>query len=509
MDSHFFRTLLSGSLSLMLTVTSIVPVAQAAVRDWEKGASISPTWAKDFATDSFKQSLKNLADTHANAVSLVIPYYQSTLTSSDLQPGWITPSDESLGIAIDEARKLGMKVTLKIHVEPRDHSWRANIDPSDKAAWFAAYTSVVLHYAQIGEAHHAAALSIGTELIKLTSPSIDPMNTQYWKLLIADVRKVFSGQLTYGANHGGEGIVDEKNLLGFWPDLDYISLSAYHPMPQKDSVTVEEMKQSWDTWEKTQVEPLHFKTGKPVVFGEVGFRSITNAHKDPSNWSVGGCYDGAEQARDYDAMFAYWNTVPWMQGAYVWDWKTKPDAGGVGDTGFTPQGKPAQQVMASWFGSGYGPSPSTYETEGSSSSVCVVGWEGGSSSVLDGSSSLSSGGSSSSVSSGGTSSNSTSSSGGGGGGGGGSSSSSSGGTSGGGGGGGGGGGAGDTGGTGGTGGTPAVTGGTGVPPPAFGGPVVPRFPPAAGEPMASASAWQWLALFLPFAVISWRRSNTV
>ncbi len=398
-----FRWLLSVSLMLMLCIMPAVPAAQAAVSDWERGASISPTWSKDFATESFQKSLQNLAATHANAVSLVIPYYQSTLTSSDLQPGWITPSDESLGAAIDEARKLGLKVTLKMHVEPRDHSWRANIDPADKAAWFASYTSVVKHYAQIGEAHHAAALSIGTELIKLTSPSIDPMNTQYWKLLIADVRKVFSGQLTYGANHGGEGIVDEKNLLQFWPDLDYVSLSAYHPMPQKDAVTVEEMKRSWDDWEKTQVEPLHRKTGKPVVFGEVGFRSITNAHKDPSNWSVGGCYDGAEQARDYDAMFEYWNTVPWMQGAYVWEWKTQPDAGGVGDTGFTPQGKPAQLVMASWFGNGYGPPPSTYEAAGSSSSACTVVWTGGSSSILGGSSSLSCGGSSSSVRSGGSS----------------------------------------------------------------------------------------------------------
>src|SRR3990172_11171251 len=49
-----------------------------------------------------------------------------------------------------------------------------------------------------------------------------------WRNLIAKVRDVYSGLITYDVNHGNEDKVK-------WFDaLDFISLSAYHAIPHAD-----------------------------------------------------------------------------------------------------------------------------------------------------------------------------------------------------------------------------------------------------------------------------------
>src|SRR5436190_2163706 len=74
--------------------------ANATIDTWQKGVSIEPRWNTDFGSDSFKQSVNNAVTTHANYISLIIPYYQSNAWSTDIQPGWNTPTDESLAAGI-------------------------------------------------------------------------------------------------------------------------------------------------------------------------------------------------------------------------------------------------------------------------------------------------------------------------------------------------------------------------------------------------------------------------
>ncbi len=480
-----------------------IPVASAAVVDWQKGANINPAWSGDFGTESFRQSLDQLVGTHANAVSLIIPYYQSDVSSTDLAPGWNTPTDDSLIAGIEAAHSRGLAVMLNVHVETKDHGWRANIDPTNRDEWFANYGAVLRHYAFLGAQNQVEALCIGTEMIKLTSPEINASNTQHWKDLITDLRNVFPGKLTYSANHGGLGLIDEKKDIGFWSDLDMIGLSAYHPLSQSGTVTIDQMKQEWDAWNHSEVQPLGLQYGKPVIFTEVGYRSITGAHKDPSNWSLGGCYDGNEQLNDYEALLSYWNTQAGMQGMYLWDWKSRAMAGGPGDVAFTPQGKPAQQLLTQWYGAGNTLSPLPLESSGSFIN-CTAGFAAGaeSSSILasSASSATSGGSSSSSGGGGGTTGSSSSENGTGGGGAGGGSNPDTGGVGGGGGGGGGG-----------VPGLPDAGGGPSVaiPRPGYGGgraeEVIPNGPPAAGRgelpPVQGASLP--LIMLLALSVYVW------
>src|SRR3989344_695948 len=87
----FILILAVAMLSLYIAPTG----AEAAVSSWQKGASLYPTSSADFSSENFRQSLRDLRATNSNFVTLIIPYYQSNIHSTDIQRGWNTPTDQS------------------------------------------------------------------------------------------------------------------------------------------------------------------------------------------------------------------------------------------------------------------------------------------------------------------------------------------------------------------------------------------------------------------------------
>src|SRR5581483_5370467 len=103
---HIFRGLaamliVATSSAFLISVSFAPRTAVAAVTDWQKGVSISSRWNTDFSSDSFKQAVQNAHAMGANYVALIIPWYQSNLYSSDINPGPNAPDDQTLGTAID------------------------------------------------------------------------------------------------------------------------------------------------------------------------------------------------------------------------------------------------------------------------------------------------------------------------------------------------------------------------------------------------------------------------
>ncbi|MBX4215649.1 hypothetical protein KW797_01730, partial [Candidatus Parcubacteria bacterium] len=350
------------TFALFLIVSLIVPIfavfpqgANAAVSDWERGASIQPRFDTDYGSDSFKRSLDELRAAGGNYVALIIPYYQQNQWEISMNRGWNTPTDESLKAGIDYAHSIGLKVALKIHVESYDGAWRAHINPWDKTVWFNNYESILMKYARMGAEKGVEQIAIGAELITL---STDWANSARWHSIIANIRGVYGGTLTYSANWGGGDFEEEVPDVRFWDALDFIGISAYYPLGTGSNNSVDALVGAWDYWNMNKVKPISDQYGKPVLFTEVGYRSVNDAHSDPWNSWRGGWFDENEQANDYSALFKYWNNYPYVKGGYLWDWNSDPNAGGQGDTGYTPQHKRAEQVMRDWFGNPVAPNPS-------------------------------------------------------------------------------------------------------------------------------------------------------
>jgi hypothetical protein len=360
-------------------IVSFIPFTQSdyvrASSSWQQGGSIYPASSTDFSSSTFQQSVKNLAAIHANYVTLIIPYYQGNIYSTDIQKGWNTPTDDSLVSAISYAHSLGLKVMFKPHLDTYDGQWRALINPSDRTTWFGTYGAMLTHYGQLAQANGVEQICIGTELIAMTVPTSNSSNTGHWQSMISSLRGIYSGSLTYGAQ-GGQP--EEKSLIEFWPQLDYIGLSAYFNLTSSSYPDVNSMKQDWDTINNQQIKPLQQRVGKPVLFTEVGYRSVTGAHLTPWDFNQGGASDQVEQDNSYQALLSYWSTVPYMAGLDLWNWDSNPNAGGNGDVAYTPQHKKAEATISSWFaGSNQGgtppPSSTSFAVAATSSASPQVG----------------------------------------------------------------------------------------------------------------------------------------
>lgn len=338
--------------AVLIAVSVFVPPQKAlgAVSNWSKAVSIYPTSTTDFASDDFDLVLSEIAADNANTVILVIPYYQKNELATVMTPGSDTPTDESITAAIQKAHEHNLAVMLKLHLDTRNGSWRADINPANRNAWFENYEALLLHYAAIGEVDGVEEICLGTELISMAAANVHADNTARWEKIISDVRKVYGGQLTYSANWGpaSSNFADEKNHIEFWPSLDFIGLSAYFRLQTPDN-SVESLMLAWDKLFESDIFPLYQKYERPIQFTEMGYRSVSNAHLKPYDFQTPGVYDALEQVNAYEAMFRFWDDKPEITGVGIWDFYAHTEAGGVGNTDFTPQHKPAEDTMKKWF----------------------------------------------------------------------------------------------------------------------------------------------------------------
>ena len=70
---------------------------------------------------------------------------------------------------------------------------------------------------------------------------------------------------------------------------------------------------------------------------------LASAGARPWDYTTGTARDDGEQRRCYEAAIKTWANTPGLQGVFFWNWF--PD----GDRGYTPRGKPAEQVLRSWY----------------------------------------------------------------------------------------------------------------------------------------------------------------
>ena len=259
-------------------------------------------------------------------------------------------SDAGLMYTARLARQHGIRTLLKPHLWVRGrNAWPGDVNMTSAAdwnTWFANYSAFLLHYAELAETAHFDGLCIGTELLHATAPA----HEKAWRTLIRQVRRVYHGPLTYAANWSGE-----YQQIRFWDALDYVGIQAYFPLSATASPALDTLLRGWQPHLR-QLSAWQKKTKKPVVFTEVGYKTTPDAAARPWEWPqrtvLPETPDEATQARCYEALFrACWG-LPWLKGMFVWKWYPGLAADGPArrHADFTPQHKPAEAVMARWYG---------------------------------------------------------------------------------------------------------------------------------------------------------------
>lgn len=286
--------------------------------------------------------------TRANWAGVLVTWYMDTRTSIEIgaDPRQ-TPSDAAVEEAIRDLHGRGLKVMLKPHVDVKDGTWRGQIAPRDAATWFASYRGFISRYAALAEASSVELFNVGTELVSLS----DSRYAAAWAQVITSVRAVYRGPLTYSANANIPG--DEYTSVSFWDLLDVTGLDVYVSLTRKNDPAPAELAQAWTSDADGQNMVAAYRNwqashGKPVIFAEIGYRSVDGANTRPWDFSFEGPPDPAEQADCYEAALEVWSRESsWMRGTFWWDWPVA--APGPDDTDYTPRDKPAVAVLQHWY----------------------------------------------------------------------------------------------------------------------------------------------------------------
>lgn len=195
------------------------------------------------------------------------------------------------------------------------------------------------HLASLAAYHEVEQVCVGTELQGVSGYASD------WRELVAAVRDVFKGELTYASNHDGE-----ETPVSWWDALDDIGVDAYYSLSDDATPTVEALKRAWtDRGYLKRLQGLHDRFGKPVRFTEIGYRSIDAAALRAWEWDRKAPINLAAQANAYQAALETFAPLDWFGGFYWWSWDVNPRAGGRADDGYSPRGKAAEHVLRSAY----------------------------------------------------------------------------------------------------------------------------------------------------------------
>ncbi len=310
-------------------------------------------WRHDMSEKQIKQLLKNNIEWIT-----IVPYAgQKDYNSNSLgrrggkgYSGW-SRRDSSFMKCIILLKEKGFHVMMKPHIwmhQSTNGKWRSDIghtNEEDWKKWSQSYSEFILHYAKLSELLNVKIFCVGTELHKTVKN-----RPEFWSQLIDDVRNIYSGKITYAANWN-----KEVNDVSFWQKLDFIGIQAYYPLTNKVEPSVKDLQRGWKD-HLNQIEQIHKKYNSPILFTEIGYKSTSDAAIEPWQWADGlsGLYkkvSNRTQANCYEAFFRTFWKKEWFAGVHLWQWQAKEQPSrGQGSINFTPQQKPAENIMAKWFG---------------------------------------------------------------------------------------------------------------------------------------------------------------
>lgn len=338
--------LISIVLSSLTTFNSTIK-SQAFVNNFQKAINIRSRYNTDFGSNEFKQVVDRMKNDGAGTITFVIQHNVQTLNSNDVFPTAITPTDDALTSGINYVKSKGMKAALNIFVDCNCGAWRAEINPSDRNQFFNSFNTVVQKYAKIGQSNGVDFINLGTEMASLSNPAVNGQNTQKWRDLIRNTRANYSGRLTYGGNWGAP--YEEMSKIEFWNDLDFIGISAYFDLSKDETPSVETLKNAWIGIDNNTLQPLVNRWNKPIVFTEMGYRSVNQAGNSPGDWSRPAYFMEDGQANAFEALFSFFSTKSYFAGINIWDVSSDPNYGGQGNVDYTFVNKKAESIIKKWF----------------------------------------------------------------------------------------------------------------------------------------------------------------
>jgi len=353
---HIYLFVLLGVMGVFKACQTPAPVVAKSSTNFERIRGVCWEATRDSTRASHIQSLE---DHHVNWISQTPFGWQTGHDNPEItfhsEKGMLGERDRGLALVGELASAKGIKTLLKPHIWIRraNGKWRSDIEMNSEEEWnqwFEQYEAFILHHARLAEQFQFEGLCIGTELYIAST-----QHEQRWRNIIAKIRKVYSGQLTYAAN-----FYKEYEEIEFWDALDYIGIQGYFSLTNTEHPSLQALKEGWIP-HLQKIKKVQARWQKPIVFTEIGYRSSKDAAIHPWEWEKRGEVEEEEislqtQALCYQAMFETFWQEEWMNGFYIWKWtpeiyRTQSDnrqRRKPSPLSFTPK-QPGLEVIKQWY----------------------------------------------------------------------------------------------------------------------------------------------------------------
>lgn len=332
------KSLLTFTATLLLTLVQLIALGQ----------KINGVSLVGHPVEIEEKCFEPIQQINANWVALM-PYAFSGNGSAELQFNndhqWWGEKAEGIEACIKMSQKSQLKVMVKPHIWLGGGRYTGTFGletEEEWKSWESDYEDYILLYAKLCEKYSVPMFCIGTEL-----DGFARKRTDFWDSLIAKVREVYSGKLTYAANW------DSYTSIPFWDKLDYVGIDAYFPLSDEQTPNIKMLMRSWQPVME-ELQQFSSKSKKGILFTEFGYRSVDKAAFEPWESRKNDSLNLTAQANALESLFKMFWAQEWFSGGFLWKWHAEDEKiNGMENTRFTPQNKPAEIVVSKWFGKYY------------------------------------------------------------------------------------------------------------------------------------------------------------
>lgn len=289
---------------------------------FQKGMSFT-TWENfSFTKEWVKTEFQNMKDIGIEWVGINHWWWQDYLNSTEIKQDTWSDGYSNMTECFLYAKSIGLHVMYKPMLNIlKTYEWRSYIYYTDD--WMGNYTEWMVNNAIAAETGEVEVLCIGCEMGNMQ------VHSDGVREMIRQIREVFSGLLTYSANHDSFAFID-------WYDaLDIIGISMYTMMTITWDPSIDDLTSVWNGMYH-ELESLALKWNKPILFTEIGIQATDGSSMIPNDNQISQEKDISEMENYYLSLFRskIW-TASWFKGAYWWIW----DSAQEGDPtlrGFNP-----------------------------------------------------------------------------------------------------------------------------------------------------------------------------
>ncbi len=254
---------------------------------------------------------------------------------------WWGEQPDGLKECIELARKSELNIMLKPHIWCGRGTYTGDFTLASEEEWRAfetTYAEYILQYAKIAEVFKVEVFCLATEMETMVAE-----RPEFWQALIKEVKKVYSGKLTYAENW------DCFEEVPFWDQLDFVGIDGYFPLSKEQSPELATLRKGWKKHLRA-MEKVSAEVQKPILFTEYGYRSCDYSTEKPWDTDYSLPDNEGLQARAYESLYQEVWQKPWFAGGFVWKWFPNKKADKASRDKFCPQHKLAEETIKSYYG---------------------------------------------------------------------------------------------------------------------------------------------------------------